>query len=191
MRVLAEIPARSAAELRPGTLRRSDLTAYGGLLESLDGARTVLAVGSASQAVALGLATTAVARGLRTVLVECDLANPSLADSLGLADAPGLSDYLRGAADSTGILKPVVLAGPGSADVVEPLVCVVAGRPGDDATTLLASLPRVIDGLAGSYDLVVVLEGPSGGLLADRTIACVGPSEPWNDTSVDGLVIQN
>jgi hypothetical protein len=190
VRVLAEIPARAAPELRLGTLRRSDLDAYGGLLERLDGARTVLAVGSAGRAVALGLATTAVARGLRSVLVECDLANPSLADSLGLASAPGLSDYLCGAADATQILKPVVLVGPGSADAVEPLVCVVAGGPVDDAAALSASLSRAIDGLAGSYDLVV-LEGPLGGFRADRTIACVGPSERWSDDSVDGLVIQS
>jgi MinD-like ATPase involved in chromosome partitioning or flagellar assembly len=192
VRVLAEIPARSAPELRAGSLRRGDLEAFGGLLERLGGARTVLAVGSTRRTVALGLATTAVARGLRTVLVECDLANPCLADSLGLANAPGLSEYLRGAADATAILKPVVLAGPGSNEATEPLVCVVAGRPVDDASELLASnrLARAISGLKESYDLVV-LDSPSDSLLADSTIACVGPAESWPDRFVSGLVIQN
>lgn len=187
MKVLAEIPARSSPDLRTGSLRRSDLQAYGGLLERLDGARCVLAVGSNRRTVSLGLATTAVATGLRTALVECDLDTPSLADALGLANAPGLSEYLRGVADVDQILKPVVLVGPGSVDAVEPLVCVVAGRP-DDATppTLL---PRAIDGLSKVYDLVV-LESSSIDLPADRTIACIGSSETWWDKSIDGIVIQ-
>jgi hypothetical protein len=190
VKVLAEIPARASAGLRAGSLRRGDLEAYGRLLEKLDGARTVLTVGPTRQAVALGLATTAVARGLRAVLVECDLAEPSLADSIGLANAPGLSEFLGGAADASEILKPVVLAGPGSVDAVEPLLCVVAGRPVDDPSVLLTSLPKAIDGLAESYDLVVV-ESASGELPADRTIACVGPAGFWDDRSVDGVVVRN
>jgi hypothetical protein len=190
VRVLAEIPARTSPDLRAGTLRRCDLEAYGGLLKRLEGARTVLAVGSTRQTVAVGLATTAVTKGLRTILVECDLTDPSLADSLGLANAPGLSEYLRGAAGASKVLKPVVLAGPGSVDAMEPLLCIVGGRPVDDPSGLFSSLPTAIEGLAASYDLVM-LESTSDGLPADRTIACVGPSGSWDGRSVDGVVIQN
>ena len=151
MRVLAEIPPRTSPELRTGTLRRSDLEAFGGLLGELGGARVVVIAGDGPGRleVSVGLAAAAAAAGTRTALVECDLAEPRLADALGLAQAPGLHEYLRGTAEPDAILKPVVLAGPGSAEATEPLVCVVAGRPAGDAGALLASdrLRPAIEGL--------------------------------------------
>jgi Mrp family chromosome partitioning ATPase len=204
VKVLAEIPARPSPELRTGSLRRGDLEAYGGLLEELAGARCVLATGNkatTARTVAVGLAATAASRGSRVVLVEGRLANPGLAEALGLAPAPGLHDYLRGTADSEAILKSVVLAGPGSAGAVEPLVCVVAGRPSGDGAHLLASdaLARALAGLRGAYELVVV-DGPplrdENSLrpllpLADATIACLGPEEPRSlPITVSGVVIQ-
>jgi tyrosine-protein kinase len=205
VRVLAEIPARSSPGLRTGSLRRSELEAYGGLLKELAGAHCVLATGSepgAPRAVAVGLAATAAARGSRVVLIECALADPGLADALGLASAPGLHEYLRGAADSEAILKPVVLAGPGSAEATEPLVCVVAGRPAADAPGLLASaaFARALAGLRAAYELVVI-DGPplreESSLRAvlsqaDSTIACLGPAESRSlPISVSGLVIKH
>lgn len=205
MKVLAEIPARTSPDLRTGSLRRSDLDAYGGLLGELHGARCVLATGNepgTRRSVAVGLSAAAAARGSRVALVECSLADPGLADALGLANAPGLYEYLRGAADSEAILKPVVLAGPGSAAASEPLVCVVAGRPVADGPRLLASdaLARALGGLRAAYELVV-LDGPpltdESSLravlpLADSTIACLGPSESRSlPISVSGIVIQN
>ncbi|HET6571264.1 MAG TPA: hypothetical protein VFG58_07235 [Solirubrobacterales bacterium] len=204
MKVLAEIPARDAPELRTGSLRRGDLEAYGGLLEELAGAGCVLAAGHeppTARGVAVGLAATAAARGSRVALVECALADPGLADALGLATAPGLHEHLRGGADSAAILKPVVLAGPGSADATAPLVCVVAGRPSADGAQLLASdaFARALAGLREAYELVVI-DGPplrdENSLrpllsLADATIACLGPEEPRGlPISVDGVVIQ-
>jgi Mrp family chromosome partitioning ATPase len=205
VKVLAEIPARSSPELRAGSLRRSDLEAYGGLLETLKGARCVLATGNVPatrRSVAVGLSATAAARGSRVALIECGLADPGLADALGLAAAPGLHEHLRGAADSEAILKPVVLAGPGAVGATEPLVCVVAGRPAADGPRLLstAAFARALAGLRAAYELLVV-DGPSlseeSSLravlpLADSTIACLGPSEPRSlPISVGGLVIQN
>lgn len=204
MKLLAEIPARSASELRMGSLRRRDLEAYGRLLAELAGARCVLATGHGSEprrAVAVGLAATAAARGSRVVLVECGLADPGLADALGLANAPGLREYLHGAAERQQILRPLVLAGPGSAGATEPLVCVVAGRPAADGQHLLSSdaFARALAGLRDAYELVVV-DGPSlrdeNSLrsvlpLADATIACLDPSEPRSlPVSVSGLVIR-
>lgn len=205
MKVLAEIPARPSADLRTGTLRRSDLEAYGGLLAELRTARAVLITGTGSSRLqtAAGLAAAAAAAGTRTALLECDLVEPALADALGLAQAPGLHEHLRGVAAAADILKPVVLAGPGSAEATEPLVCVVAGRPSADGPRLLASdaFARALTGLRAAYELVVI-DGPPlenenslRALLAlvDATIACVGPAESRSrlPISVDGVVVQN
>lgn len=204
MKVLAEIPPRSSPDLRAGTLRRCDLEAFGGVLEALRGARSVLMTGAGAgrRGAAVGLAAAAAAAGTRTALLECDLVDPGLADALGLANAPGLHEHLRGAVEAEGILKPVVLAGPGSARATEPLVCVVAGRPSTEGPRLFASdvFAQALAGLRAAYDLVVI-DGPPlrdehslRTLLAlvDSTIACLGPSESRKlPISVAGLVIQN
>jgi Mrp family chromosome partitioning ATPase len=205
VRVLAEIPARSSPDLRAGTLRRCDLEAFGQLLEKLRDAHSVLMTGAGPRRrpVAVGLAAAAAAAGTRTALLECNLAEPRLADALGLANAPGLHEYLRGTVDAAEILKPVVLAGPGSAKATEPLVCVVAGRPASDGWALLASdgFSQAVKGLRSAYDLVVIdgpslQDGPSLDALlahADSTIACLGPEESRRNLPIPvaGLVIQN
>jgi Mrp family chromosome partitioning ATPase len=205
VKVLAEIPARSSPDLRTGTLRRGDLTAFGELLEKLGGARVVLMVGDGAgrRQAAAGLATAAAAAGTRTALLECDLGDPGLADALGLAQAPGLHEFLRGGAKVGEILKPVVLAGPGSVAATEPLVCVVAGRPAADGPALLASddFRRAIEGLRASYELLVI-DGPAPAdeyalqpLLGfiDATLACVPVGEIRRKfpLPVTGLVVQN
>jgi Mrp family chromosome partitioning ATPase len=203
VKVLAEIPPRSSPELRTGTLRRADLEAFEGLLRDLGDARVVLltGTGSARRNVALGLATAAVAGGRRTALLECDLVEPWLADALDLADVPGLHEHLRGTAAVEDVLRPVVLAGPGSADASEPLVCVVAGRSTAEGPRLLASaaLAQALGGLRAAYELVVIAGPPLGdehslrALLTqvDSTIACLSPSDSRSlPISVSGLVIQ-
>jgi len=205
VKVLAEIPARPSAELRPGSLRRGELDAYGGLLERLDGARCVLVTGNGPgiRSAAIGLAATAAANGLRAALLECDVGDPHLADELGLANVPGLHEYVRGAAEVESILKPVVLAGPGSAAAVEPLVCVVAGRPATDAWALLSSerCRQAIQGLRSDYELVVIAGPPLGDEYAlrevlgsaDATVFCVGAGEAARKPPipVTGLVVVN
>jgi hypothetical protein len=203
VKVLAEISPRSSPDLRTGTLRRGDLEAFAGLLRGLPGARAVLMTGARAvrREAAAGLAAAAAASGTRTALLECDLVEPGLADALGLAQAPGLHEYLRGTVGSEDILKPVVLAGPG-AEGTEPLVCVPAGRPSAEGARLFASdgFARALAGLCGAYDLVVI-DGPPlkdeyslRALLGqvDSTIACLGRSDPRSlPISVSGLVIQN
>lgn len=205
MKVLAEIPARSSPDLRPGTLRRGDLEAYGRVLEALAGARSVLIVGDGPgrHAGAIGLAAAAVAAGTRAALLECGLEAPALADALGLATAPGLHEYLRGAAEAEQILKPVALAGPGSAGASEPLVCIVAGRPTADAGTLLGSerFRHAVAGLRDAYELLVV-DGPSPdpdpaplaavAAEAEAVLAWVEPDAPPPSLplAVTGLVVQ-
>lgn len=205
MRVLAEIPARSSPDLRPGTLRRSDLDAYGSLLRELGDAGAVLIAGegAAGQAGAVGLAAAAAAAGTRTALLECELTAPSLAEALGLASAPGLHEYLRGSVESEQILKPVVLAGPGSADANEPLVCVVGGRPAADAATLLGSarFRHALASLRDAYELLVVVApapepdpGPLAAVAAEADAVLAwserGAESPRLPVSVTGLVVQ-
>jgi Mrp family chromosome partitioning ATPase len=204
VRVLAEIPARASSDLRAGTLRRADLEAYGSLLEELRPARSILLTGKSPgrREAAAGLAAAAAATGTRTALLECELAEPGLAEALGLAGAPGLHEYLRGTADAGAILKPVALAGPGSAGASEPLVCVVAGRPADDAAALLGSerFRHAVAGLGGAYELLVI-DGPPPGreaeLLAAMTVAEVtlvwserGVPPPSLPAPAAGLVVE-
>jgi Mrp family chromosome partitioning ATPase len=204
VRVLAEIPARPSPELRTGTLRRADLAAYGRLLEELRPARSILLTGEAPgrRVAAAGLATTAAAAGTRTALLECELAEPGLAEALGLAVAPGLHEYLRGTAESEETLKPVALAGPGSAGASEPLVCVVAGRPAREGAVLLGSerFRRAVSGLESAYELLVI-DGPPPGrvteLLATMAVAEVtlawserGAPAPSLPGPAAGLVVQ-
>lgn len=204
MKILAEIPPPSSPDLRTGTLRRSDLEAFGGLLGELNGRRSVLITGEATgrRRASAGLAAAAAAAGTRTALLECDLAEPGLAEALGLASAPGLHEYLRGVAESEAILKPVALGGPGSAGAIDPLVCIVAGRPAADAAALLASerFRHATLGLRDAYGLLVI-DGPPPGreaellaamAVADATIAWVTrpESRPSLPAPVDGLLVQ-
>jgi Mrp family chromosome partitioning ATPase len=204
VKVLAEISARTSPGLRTGTLRRGDLEVFGGLLEQVRPARSVLVTGEGPgrREAAVGLAAAAAAAGTRTALLECDLGEPGLAEALGLALAPGLHEYLHGTADSEAILKPVVLAGPGSAAANEPLVCIVAGRPARDGWALLASdrFEDAIEGLRASYELVVI-DGPSlhdesalgvvSGLV-EATIACLETADSRRKLPprVTGVVIR-
>jgi polysaccharide biosynthesis transport protein len=206
VRVLGEIPAAGPTDLRAGTLRRCDQEAFGRLLEELEGARTVLITGDSrrKRTAAVGLAAAAAAAGTRTVLIECDLAQPSLAEALGLSTAPGLREHLRGEVDSSQILKPLALAGPGSAAAVEPLVCVVAGRPAVEGPALLRSeaFSKATVRLRTAYELVVV-EGPPApngdgsmealAAYADATLVCVGRSDrvPGLRVPVTGLVVED
>ena len=132
---------------------------------------------------ALGLAEAATADGRRVALLECDLASPGLAGSLGLSTTPGLHEYLRGEAEAAQILQPLVLAGPASGRATEPLACIVAGKPEPEPAALLDS-DRCIHAtgkLRRAYDLLVI-DGPPAGAdtgplraLADQvdaTIVC-------------------
>lgn len=205
MKVLAEIPAGPSPQLRTGTLRRGDLEAFDGLLERLRGNRVVMMTGRgpSRRRVAAGLATAAASAGGRAALVECELASPGLADELGLANAPGLHEHLRGDATAEAVLQPVVLAGPGSSGALEPLVCVVAGRPTVEAPSLFASdaFGRALAGLRASYDPVVI-DGPGldqwGALTmamahVDVTVACLDRDEAGLrlPVPVAGVVLQD
>jgi Mrp family chromosome partitioning ATPase len=182
--VLAELPRRDGANARPGALGAAELAAFQGLLGGLDDARLVLVTGAEGRSeTALGLATVAVAEGREVALIECDLAVPTLAARIGLAEAPGLHEHLRGDADPAAVLQPLVLAGPAAKGAKAPLVCVVAGAATAEGPSLLDS-ERFGEALARMRDAygLVILDGPPfeaeyslrrAAKLVDATVACV------------------
>jgi protein-tyrosine kinase len=159
--VLAEVPGRNADGTRPGALGRAALDAYAGLASALAGSGPVLLSGSAKSEVAVGLAAAATAEGRRVALLECDIAHPALAGTLGLSPAPGLHEYLREKAEASQILQPLVLAGPASGRATEPLAVIVAGEPQAQPVALIDSdrCDRAIQRLRKAYDLLVI-DGP-------------------------------
>jgi MinD-like ATPase involved in chromosome partitioning or flagellar assembly len=160
--VLAEVPLRESASGRPGALGRAELGIFTELAGKLSGKGSVFLTGPGRATAALGLGAAATAEGRRVALLECDLAQPVLAATLGLAESPGLHEYLRDAADANQILQPLVLAGPASGRATEPLTCIVAGEPEPQPVALLDSerCDHAVERLRRAYDLLVIA-GPS------------------------------
>lgn len=188
MKPLAKIRGRSRDSVRAGTLRRSDLEAFGGLLEKVGGGMLlVTGAGDGRLVASTGLASASAAAGTRTALVDCDLEEPTLAGALGLAEEPGLHEYLRAEARAPEILQPLVLAGPASESAADPLVCIAAGAAAPVGKVPIDSVDfrHAVAKLRSGYDRVV-LHGPplgddSGALQAacadaELVLACVGPS---------------
>jgi succinoglycan biosynthesis transport protein ExoP len=161
--VLAEISGPAPAATRVWSLRREDFERLSELLPLLEERRVLLVSGGAEAAplAAVAIAAASAASGRRTVLLECDLARPRLASQVGLAEAPGLHEYLCWEAQSAHVLQPLVLAGSASAPAEEPLTCITAGTPASDPETLLGlqSFDHVVSKLRGAYQRVV-LAGP-------------------------------
>ena len=121
--VLIEVERSDRASSRPGALGRAELQAYTELAGKLTKTGSVFVTGPAKGNVALGLAAAATAEGRRVALLECDLAAPALAERLGLANGPGLHDYLLDEADASEILQPLVpppAARPGRSPASSP-----------------------------------------------------------------------
>jgi Mrp family chromosome partitioning ATPase len=164
--LLARVPVRQGDGGGSGTLDRESL---GALLElwSKVGSGVVLVTGDGDRSrLAVGMAAAAAAAGRKAALIECDLAEPSLARRLGLEPAPGFGEYLAHEAEAPQILQAAILAGPGSTLAAAPLVCIVAGHATGLGPVLLASesFRHAIEKARAAYD-VVVLDGPS---LEDR-----------------------
>jgi Mrp family chromosome partitioning ATPase len=184
--VLAELSGPAPEATRAWSLRRADLKALEALLKELSEVGAVLVTGAEDgrSAVAVGLATAATASGVRTVLLECDLAEPSVAKAIGLSPAPGLHEYLRRDATASEILQPLALAGPASGRADSPLVCVVAGAPTPEGAVLLGSenFRHAAEKLRHAYELVIVAGPPldrdgrqlvEAAAVVDRTLAAV------------------
>lgn len=140
--------------------------------------RTVLVTSAGAQegksTVAACLAATTVASGQRTLLVDCDLRRPVLAARLGVADRPGLTDYLTGHAQPGDIVRSVPIihqslngssnGGKGSPAYVEDqrLACVVAGTPAPRPADLLGSdgFRKFLAEVSEVYDSVILDSAP-------------------------------
>lgn len=160
--VLARVPIDRVEDGRPGTLDGRGLDALLGLWSEV-GEGVVLVTGREQRSdLAVGMAAAAAAAGRRTVLVECDLASPSLAARLGLDPTPGFGEYLAHEAEAPEILQAAILTGPGSTLSAAPLVCIVAGNATRLGPVLLASesFAHAIAKARAAYD-VVVLDGPA------------------------------
>jgi Mrp family chromosome partitioning ATPase len=170
--VLAEISGSAPDRTRVFSLRREDFARLADLQQSLAERRSVLVSGEedGARTLAIAVAGVASAAGRRTVLVDCDLARPRLAGALGLAEAPGVHEYLRWEAGAPQLLQPLALAGPASADAAGPLVFIAAGKEVSYPATLfgLESFRHMIAKLRHAYDLVVLCSpmGDDGGALA-------------------------
>ncbi|MEZ5078099.1 MAG: hypothetical protein R2725_11730 [Solirubrobacterales bacterium] len=164
--VLAEIAGPDPTRDRVWSLRRADFERLDAPRRRIESLGSVLVSGGEEETgvVAIALAGAAAAAGRRTVLLECDLARPRLALGLGLAEAPGLHEYLRWEATATELLQPLALGGAAAAAAPEPLVCVVAGRQAADPATLLGlqSFRHMAEKLRHAYDLVVIWGAPLG-----------------------------
>jgi hypothetical protein len=160
--VLAEVPRLDGDGSRPGALGRGALAAFTRLAHDLADAGPVLVSGPQRSGAAIGIAAAATASGQRVALLECDLAEPSLADALGLAASPGLHEYLREESSPPGLLQSLVLAGPAAGRATEPLAVIVAGAPEPNPVALIDSdsCDHAIQKLRKAYELLVIA-GPS------------------------------
>lgn len=186
--VLAEIGGPDPGRSRVWSLRREDFARLAEPLRRVASLRTVMIGGGEGEIgpLAVALAGAAVASGRRTILVECDFGRPRLAAELGLAEAPGLHEYLRWEATAPELLQPLAVGGPAAGGAVGPLVCVAAGRRAEDPRTLLGlpSFGHVNEKLRGAYDLVVLWAPPLDGdpvtlatvaAHAEATLAAIPP----------------
>jgi protein-tyrosine kinase len=88
------------------------------------------------------------------MLVDADLARPSLPRMLGIEDGPGLLDLLDGTAEMADVLLRTN---------VEKLTLLRSGTPHAKATELLASeaMRRLVDELSQRYpDRIIVFDSP-------------------------------
>lgn len=123
--------------------------------------------------VATSLAFTAAAAGKRTLLIDCDLRRPDLAQRLGIARSPGLSDYLVGEKASTEIASRIQLTEPpsrngktpdeaGAAPAPLSITVIPAGSPTGHTAELLGSrrFEQLIGQVSAAYDIVIMDSSP-------------------------------
>ncbi len=118
--------------------------------------------------VAGSLAFAMATAGKRTLLVDCDLRQPALASRLGVEPAPGMSEFLSGAASPQEIIKPISFSGaswnngdwPDGGSV--SLVMIPAGTPNSHSAELLGSskFREFLQQVLEAYDVVVFDSSP-------------------------------
>jgi Mrp family chromosome partitioning ATPase/capsular polysaccharide biosynthesis protein len=187
--------SKRALRAGPGTggrhhLEQSDVEGFQILranLEFLDSERVVRTVAVTSpgpeegkSTVASALAAASASVGRNALLLECDLRRPSLARSLGLADGPGLSDYLAGESSLPDVLRVLPVStepangskggngGPVGASSAT-FACVTAGSH--------PVMPAEVLGSSGFHDFLAVV-----GRSYDIVVLDCGPLLPVVDT---------
>jgi Mrp family chromosome partitioning ATPase len=113
--------------------------------------------GDGGSSLALALAAAAALRGLAVILVEADQRSPDLGRRLGIAAAPGLSEYLAGEASPKDVMRTVRVVGGAGTGESTSIVAVTAGteEAGDTAGPPDSQLERLVAQLERAYDLVV------------------------------------
>jgi capsular exopolysaccharide synthesis family protein len=114
--------------------------------------------GKSSVAACLAMANAAA--GKKTLLVECDLRRRVLANRFGIAEAPGLSDYLVRTSRPADVLQLVPAPGAETANGDGPpsLVCIAAGSPLPRPADALSSerFADFVDKVGRAYDRVII-----------------------------------
>jgi Mrp family chromosome partitioning ATPase len=132
--------------------------------------------GEGKTTVASSLAFAMAAAGKRTLLVDCDLRRPALAERLGVAQTPGISEYLAGSASPEQILRTISFAdgavavngssgngnGNGHDAGGHRLVCIPSGAAPANAAELLGSarFKEFIAQVSETYDAIVLDSSP-------------------------------
>ncbi len=179
--------AMAAADFEAFRVLRTNL----GYLHQDKSPRTVLVTSGMPEegksTVSMALASAAAVAGQRVLLVECDMRRPTFARRLGIPASPGLSDYLRGAAQPQDVVRSIELTAPWSprgdgaqlpaaeAETVATLACVAAGSNAADAVELLESDPfrEFVAAVSRAYDLVVFDGSPLLAVVDPLRIAAV------------------
>ena len=114
---------------------------------------TSAVVGEGKTSLATQTAISLANRGRRTVLVDCSLRRPAVAGVFGLADAPGVSEYLRGEGELAELVR---------ATQTGDLSVLPAGRWDRRAVTALAgeAAAGLFAELREEYDFVIIDSGP-------------------------------
>ena len=118
--------------------------------------------------VAGSLAFAMASAGKRTLLVDCDLRQPTLASRLAVKPAPGMSEFLAGAATPQEIINPITFDGVSRGDGGAangssfPLVVIPAGAPNSHSAELLGSstFHEFLEQVLETYDVVVFDSSP-------------------------------
>jgi capsular exopolysaccharide synthesis family protein len=110
--------------------------------------------------VAACLAMASAAANYSTLLIECDLRRPVLAERFGIPATPGLSDYLRGAAEPRDILQriPTPTTGVENGEGPSSLICITAGTEVPRPAEVLSSqrFHDLVAKVSTVYELVVI-----------------------------------
>ena len=120
--------------------------------------------GEGKTTIAWNLACAASSPGTRVILIESDLRRPTLARSLGVADAPGLTELLEGKADLADVVREVAVASlDHGSEKPRTVHLILAGASPASPLDLLDSerMRELLRTLPESYDLVVIDTPPT------------------------------